>query len=112
MPKYLFESCCPHCGPAKSSVSTWEHHNCGGTLYIWDDCDIQCGSCSKYKNILDWKFSCWNHWGEFLEPNIQCVIRSISSIAQMSNIPYKIFEKMEKKIKEEGRRRGLNLDDD
>ncbi len=49
---------------------------------------------------------------EAREPNIQYILRWTSVIAQMNDIPYKTFKKMEKAIKEEGRRRGLPVDEE
>jgi hypothetical protein len=55
---------------------------------------------------------CENHETEAKEPNIQYILRCISVIAQMGEIEYKVFKKMEKAIEEEGRRRGLPVDED
>ena len=73
--------------------------------YIYPDC-------SSYSLILNNRFICSNHTTKEKEPNIQYIIRCTSVIDQMIDIPYKIFKKIEKEIEEEGRRRGLPVDEE
>lgn len=111
MSKWIFKSSCPAC-PDDDIPSTWTRVRCGHKTYIWDDCDIGCPECFDYSFILDNKFICSNHSTESREPNIQALLRCIAVVAQMVHIPYLTFKKMEKKIEEEGRKRGLNIDYD
>lgn len=113
MPKWVFYCSCPACPPGfDNQPSSWTHTICGTTMYVWDDCDLGCTNCCCYHHILDWRFICNNHRTEAREPNIHCLLRAISALAQMQNIPYKTWKSMEKRIEEEGIKRGINLDDD
>ena len=116
MPRWIFKSPCPACPPGGNNTpSTWTRVSCGHTVYIWDDCDIGCPDCSSYSHIFNHRFICSNHSIEAGKTNIRyCiyVLRCMSVIAQINDIPYKTFKKMEKAIEEEGRRRGLPVDAD
>ena len=113
MSKWVFRSPCPACPPGgKNTPSTWTRVSCGHTVYIWDDCDLGCPSCGSHTHILNNRFMCENHKTEAREPNIQYVLRCIAVISQMGEIPYRVFKKMEKLIEDEGRRRGLPIDED
>ena len=108
MSKWVFKSPCPACPPGpNNTASSWTRVSCGHTVYIWDDCDLGCPSCGSYSHILNNRFICSNHSTEARAPNIQYILRCTSVIAQMSDIPYKVFKKMEKAIEDEGRRRGF-----
>lgn len=105
MIKWLFDTFCPACG--KGETSTWTHRDCGGDLYIWYDGDLQCDKCRTFRFILDWRFACDYHKGDFQSARIQSVLRAISTVAQMSQIPFEAYEKLEEKIKNEAKTRGL-----
>ena len=66
--------------------------------------------CSDYNFILDNKFTCSNHSNEPKDPNIYALLRCIAVVAQMVSIPYPTFKKMEKKIEEAGKQRGIKMD--
>ena len=66
--------------------------------------------CSDYNFILDNKFTCSNHSNESKDPNIYALLRCIAVVAQMVSIPYPTFKKMEKKIEEAGKQRGIKMD--
>lgn len=103
----------PTCPPGgNNTASSWTRVSCGHTVYIRDDCDLDCPECSSYTHILNYTFNCSNHSTEAKEPNIQYILRCTSIMAQMSEIPYKLFSKMEKAIEEEGRRPGLPIDEE
>lgn len=108
MPRWIFKSSCPAC-PDDNIPSTWTRVSCGHKVYIWDDCDLGCLECGGYLFILDNKFICSNHSTEAKDPNIQAVLRCIAVVAQMVEIPYATFKKMEKKIEQAGLDRGLDL---
>jgi hypothetical protein len=113
MTKWIFKCPCPCCPPGGNNTTrTWTRTKCGHTLYIWDDGDIGCPDCSSYSFILDNTFTCSNHPNDARSPNIQYLLRYISVIAQVVDMPYKKFKTLQKKIEEEGRKRGLPVDDD
>ena len=115
MSKWVFKSPCPACPPGPNNTpSTWTRVSCGHTVYIWDDCDLGCPSCGSYSHILNNRFMCENHKIEEKWPNIQYlyISRCIAVMAQMSEIPYKVFRKLEKAIEDERRKRGLPIDED
>lgn len=109
MTKWLFNTSCPAC--SNQSKSQWVHKDCNGNIYIYEDGDLQCDYCSKSGFILDWKFACENHRSEYREPNIHSVLRAIATILQMNSIPYTTFKKMEKKIEEEAKKKGIQVED-
>ena len=111
--KWIFKSPCPCCPPGGNNTpQTWKNNKCGHTLYIWDDGNIGCPDCGSYSFILDNTFSCNNHPNEQKNPNIQYILRCTCVITQQSEIPYKTFRKILKIIIEEGRKRGLPVDED
>ena len=111
--KWIFKSPCPCCPPGGNNTpQTWKSNKCGHTLYIWDDGDIGCPDCGSYSFVLDNTFSCNNHPNEQKNPNIQYILRCTCVISQQSEIPYKTFRKIVKIIEEEGRKRGLPVDED
>lgn len=109
MSKWIFKSACPAC-PDDNIPSTWTRKKCGHRTYIWEDCDIGCPDCLDYNFILDNKFTCSNHSNEPKDPNIYALLRCIAVVAQMVSIPYPTFKKMEKKIEEAGKQRGIKMD--
>lgn len=39
----------------------WQHHGCGGTLYIGDDAHYDCNKCSENSHVSNWGYGCPEH---------------------------------------------------
>lgn len=96
---------CPAC--YNSTKSYWFHRNCGGQIYIYDDCNLQCNRCFCFSFILDWSFSCEDHRTEYRSVDPQKLIRAFCILGDMYEIPYYTYKIMQDKIENEARKRGL-----
>ena len=76
MPKWVFKSPCPACPPGpNNTASSWTRVSCGHTVYIWDDCDLECDKCHNKSFILHHRFKCgMNNHNEYQEVDAYALI--------------------------------------
>lgn len=100
MEKYVFRSVCPVCsnGPVYQHI----HSKDKGKLYIWDDCDLECGDCHRTNFITNWRFSCPKHKGfaKIEYDDEYGLMDAYAAISQMEHIPVNVRMKMKRTFKE------------
>lgn len=54
---------CPVCFERgrNGGATYWEHHACGGQMYLGDDAQYYCKKCEQRSHVSKWKYGCPDH---------------------------------------------------
>jgi hypothetical protein len=80
---------CPVCHDRGMNTpqTNWTHHGCGGSLFLGDDANYLCETCSQKSHVSIWKYGCPNHSRdteyEFISTTSVGLATSVSTAGQM-----------------------------
>ena len=65
----------------------WQHHECGGDVYVGDDACYKCRKCGEKSHVSDWKYNCPGHCDSsdnFVGASCQAYASVIARAGQMT----------------------------
>lgn len=82
---------CPvcHSNGLNTQQAYWQHHNCGGELYVGDDAHYDCKKCGANSHVSEWAYGCPSHMRnaeyEFLKVDVVELSAVMSAAGQLVN---------------------------
>ena len=75
---YALRCPCPAVNCGSSTVHSWAHTVCGTQVYINSEADLKCSSHGVYCSIVDARWSCDKHQGDYRKGDVEALIHALT----------------------------------